>query len=200
MDLEARSPVFTHFLETLEGLATIRAFGWQAPFQSTGIKLMDVSQRPYYLLYCIQRWLNLVLNLMVSVMAIVVVTLAVKLTSTTSGASIGIALNNVLGFTQSLSVLVTQWTQVETSLASVARLRTFEATTASENKPEEKIVPTSRWPSEGAVEFKNITASYGSKSSAPALQDISMLIRPCQTVGICGRTGRYVPSLIPFLP
>jgi ATP-binding cassette subfamily C (CFTR/MRP) protein 1 len=152
---------------------------------------MDLSQRPYYLLYCIQRWLNLVLNFIVSGMAIVVVALAVKVNSTTSGAAIGIALNNVLGFTQSLSVLVTNWTQLETSLGSIARLRNFEATVASENKSEEKIVPPPQWPSQGAVEFQNVTASYGS-SSSPVLQDISMSILPGQKVGICGRTGRCV--------
>ncbi|KAH8799341.1 putative multidrug resistance protein [Xylogone sp. PMI_703] len=194
IDLEARSPVYTHFLETLEGLSTIRAFGWQNPSLATSTKLVDISQRPYYLLYCIQRWLNLVLNLIVSVMAIIVVALAVKLNSTTSAASIGIALNNVLGFTQSLSVLVTNWTQLETSLGSVARLRNFEVTVKSENKPEETVVPPPDWPSHGAVEFKNVTASYGDSSSVPTLQNISMSILPGQKIGICGRTGRQVYS------
>lgn len=156
---------------------------------------MDISQRPYYLLYCIQRWLTLVLNLVVSVMAVVVVSLAVKLNSTTSGASIGIALNNVLGFTQSLTVLITSWTQLETSLGSIARLKNFESSVASENKPQETVVPPPEWPTQGAVEFKNVTASYGGPSATPTLQDISMSIRPGQKVGICGRTGRYVYML-----
>lgn len=156
---------------------------------------MDVSQRPYYLLYCIQRWLTLVLNLLVSVMAVVVVSLAVKLNSTASGGSIGLALNNVLGFTQSLTTLVTSWTQLETSLGSVARLKNFESSVDSENRPQEVIVPPPEWPSQGAIEFKNVTASYGGPTATPTLQDISMLIKPGQKVGICGRTGRYVSML-----
>jgi ATP-binding cassette subfamily C (CFTR/MRP) protein 1 len=103
LDLEARSPVYTHFLETIDGLSTIRAFGWQHSSLSTSIRHMDTSQRPYYLLYCVQRWLNLVLDLIVMVIAIIVVTLAVELKSTTSGASIGIALNNILGMDSSLN-------------------------------------------------------------------------------------------------
>lgn len=195
MDLEARSPVYTHFLETLEGLATIRTFGWQKPSLATNTELMDISQRPYYLLYCVQRWLTLVLNLVVSVIAVVVVSLAVKLNSRTSGAAIGVALNNVLGFTQSLTVLVTNWTQLETSLGSVARLKNFQATVSSENKPEETIVPPPDWPSQGAVEYRNVTASYGGPSSTPTLHSVSMSIRPGQKIGICGRTGRYVHVL-----
>ncbi|EED18831.1 multidrug resistance protein, putative [Talaromyces stipitatus ATCC 10500] len=199
LDLEARSPVYTHFLETLEGLATIRTFGWQKPSLSTNTELMDISQRPYYLLYCVQRWLTLVLNLVVSVIALVVVSFAVKLNSSTSGAAIGVALNNVLGFTQSLTVLVTNWTQLETSLGSVARLKNFQATVASENKPEEIIVPPSDWPSHGAVEFKNVTASYGSPSSTPILHSISMSIQPGQKIGICGRTGSGKSTLLSTL-
>ena len=30
LDLESKSPLYSHFTETLSGLTTIRAFGWQA--------------------------------------------------------------------------------------------------------------------------------------------------------------------------
>jgi len=53
LDLEARSPVYTHFLECLEGLSTIRAFGWSLAAQEMEIERLDVSQKPYYLLYCL---------------------------------------------------------------------------------------------------------------------------------------------------
>lgn len=76
LDLEAKSPLFTHFTETLQGLATIRAFGWQQASHEQNLRLLDFSQKPYYLLYCIQRWLNLVLDLMVAVIAIILVSFA----------------------------------------------------------------------------------------------------------------------------
>lgn len=160
MDLEARSPVYTHFLECLEGLSTIRAFGWEQTMQEIQIRRVDTSQQPYYLLYCIQRWLNLVLDLMVAVLAVVVVALAVRVRSSSSGAAIGVALNNILGFNQSLRVLVDSWTQLETSLGAISRLKNFEATVVSENKPEECGVPPESWPDRGAVEFQNVTASH----------------------------------------
>jgi ATP-binding cassette, subfamily C (CFTR/MRP), member 1 len=97
LDLEARSPIYSHFLETLDGLVTLRAFGWQEPYKGTNIKHVDYSQRPYYLLYCIQRWLNLVLDLIVAAMGILVVALALNLSKSSSAGLLGIALNNVLG-------------------------------------------------------------------------------------------------------
>lgn len=194
LDLEARSPVYTHFLECLEGLSTIRAFGWTQTAQEMQIKRLDISQRPYYLMYCLQRWLALVLDLMIAVVGIAVVSLAVRVPGASSGAAIGIALNNVLGFNQSLRVLIESWTQVETSLGAIARLKNFEETVIPEDKPEESgAVPVS-WPDQGAIEFRDVTASYG--SSGPALRNISMTIKPGQKIGICGRTGSGKSSLL----
>jgi ATP-binding cassette, subfamily C (CFTR/MRP), member 1 len=97
LDIESRSPVYTHFLETLSGLSTIRAFGWQEASSEANIKHLDSSQRPYYLLYCVQRWLALVLDLIVAALAFIVVALAVNLRESTSPGLLGVSLNNVLG-------------------------------------------------------------------------------------------------------
>jgi ATP-binding cassette subfamily C (CFTR/MRP) protein 1 len=161
LDLECKSPLYTHFAETLEGLSTIRAFGWQEPFMNANLEHLDASQKPYYLMYCIQRWLNLVLQLIVGVMAVVVVALALSLTSTTSAGRLGISLSAVVNFNSSLSFLMMFWTQLETSLGAVARVKNFEKTTVPEDKDQETFVPGSNWPENGAIEFKNVTASYG---------------------------------------
>ncbi len=47
LDLEEKAPVYTQFLETLSGLATIRAFGWTAQAKELNHQLVDKSQRPY---------------------------------------------------------------------------------------------------------------------------------------------------------
>lgn len=97
LDLEARSPLYSNFLETLAGLETIRAFGWEQIHREANRKLLDMSQRPYYFLYCIQQWLNLVLDLIVAVEAVLVVGLAVGLRgSSTSPGALGVSMNNVL--------------------------------------------------------------------------------------------------------
>jgi len=96
LDLETRSPVYSHFLETLEGIVTIRAFDWQQEAAKENIRRLDNSQKPYYLLYCIQRWLALALDLMSAGMAIIVVALATSLRHTTSPGFLGVSMNNVL--------------------------------------------------------------------------------------------------------
>ena len=98
---------------------------------------------------------------MIAVLAIVVVSLATSLRGSTSGGLLGIALNNILGFNQSLSQLVNYWTQLETSLGAIARLKTFEKETTPEEREGEDVQPSEQWPEYGAVEFKNVSASYG---------------------------------------
>ena len=161
LDLEYKSPLYTHIAETMEGLSTIRTFGWQEAFMNTSFERLDASQKPSYLLYCIQRWLGLVLQLLVAVMAVVVMTLATSLTGTTSGGRLGVSLSGIVTFNSSLSYLLTFWTTLETSLGAIARLKGFQEGTKAEDKPEETFLPAENWPGDGAIEFKNVCASYG---------------------------------------
>jgi len=161
LDLECKSPLYTHFTETLEGLSTIRAFGWQDQFMKENLKRLDTSQKPYYLLYCIQRWLNLVLLVLVGIMAVAVMALATSLTGTTSAGRLGISLTSVVTFNGILSYLLTFWTMLETSIGAIARLKAFEEGTASENKEQETFIPSNEWPEHGAIEFLDVSASYG---------------------------------------
>ncbi|KJK79823.1 hypothetical protein H634G_04062 [Metarhizium anisopliae BRIP 53293] len=66
LDIESRSILLAHFLETLGGLITLRAFNWDQSFIERNNELIDIVQRPFYLFLSVQRWLSLVLDLMVT--------------------------------------------------------------------------------------------------------------------------------------
>ncbi|KAE9377881.1 putative ABC multidrug transporter [Stipitochalara longipes BDJ] len=165
LDLEAKSPLYTHFTETLSGVVTIRAFGWKPAFLEENLRLLDFSQKPYYLLFCIQRWLGVVMDLFVAGIAIVLVAFAVEFTDTTSRGAIGLSMINIIGFNNSFSRLISSWTSLETSLGAAARLRDFLRDTPKEDTFEKLSPPLSDWPSAGAVELKDVTATYHGKSS-----------------------------------
>lgn len=161
LDLEARSPLFTHFVETIEGLDTIRSFHWQAHFIEINLKCLDQSQKPYYLLLCIQRWLILVLDLMVAAIATILVALAFSLRNTTSSDSLGVALTAILSFSQALQDLILSWTQMETSLGAIARTKNLESAVSPEDANDDKVQqPQSGWPGEGSIEFHDVSVSY----------------------------------------
>lgn len=90
LELESRSVVIIDFLETTDGLTTIRAFGGQPKAEMEHLRRLDESQKPFYLLLCLQCWLKIVLDLLVAGIAVGVIALAVVLRDTTSGGQIGL--------------------------------------------------------------------------------------------------------------
>lgn len=160
LDLEAKSPLYTQFNEILEGLATIRAFGWQTSVEDKAKALLDRSQRPFYLLFAAQRWLTLVLDLVVAGVATLLIVLVVALKGKLSAGYVGVALLNVVLFSQSIKMLITFWTQLETHIGSVARIKNFTTDAVSEDLEDEMVIPPSHWPSEGKIEFKSIEAYH----------------------------------------
>ncbi|KAH8681655.1 putative ATP-binding cassette transporter [Xylariales sp. PMI_506] len=194
LDLEAKSPLYSHFLETVHGLTTIRAFAWQNGSAAENHRLLDRSQRPYYLLYCVQRWLNLVLDLIVAAEAVLVVGLALGLRSGTSAGLLGISLTTIVSFNYSMTSLINGWTQLETSLGSVSRVRNFERDVKPESKEGENFQPPPDWPQKGMIEFRGVTASHN--PDAVALREVSFKLEPGKKLGICGRTGSGKSSLV----
>jgi ATP-binding cassette subfamily C (CFTR/MRP) protein 1 len=150
LELETKAIVNSSFLETLEGVATIRAFGWQRAFIDDNIKKLDLSLRPWYLLMCLQRWLNIVMDMIVLVIAMLVISLAVYFKGTITSGQVGIALNVVLEANLYLLRLVESWTRLETSLGAISRLRAFEKDVQPEDKPGEDREPSNDWPARGA--------------------------------------------------
>lgn len=96
----------TQFLETLSGLAHIRAFGWQKENHLKNDMLLDTSQRPFYQLFMIQQWLNLVLQLICAGLAFLVVVLAVELRSTVSPGFTGVALVNIINLALNMADVI----------------------------------------------------------------------------------------------
>ncbi|KAK9440292.1 ABC transporter, transmembrane domain, type 1 [Metarhizium brunneum] len=197
LDLEAKSPLYTQFAETLAGLPTIRAFGWAPAFRADNHRRLDASQRPFYTMFCVQRWLQVVLDLFVSGVAVVLVTLALRAGgSGSSSAAVGLAMVNLIGFNQTLAEAVDQWTRLETSLGAVARLKWFASNTPDEDGParHRKHAPLPpAWPDRGAIALRNLVAA---DESEPVLKGVSLTIRPGQKVGVCGRSGSGKSSLV----
>ncbi|KAF3400199.1 Canalicular multispecific organic anion transporter 1 [Penicillium rolfsii] len=219
LDLEAKSPLYTHFLDTLKGIATLRAFGFIPDDIHKNASLVDSSQRAAYLLLMIQEWLNLVLNVVVMVIATALTTLAVRLHSNSAFA--GASMYSLMTFGESLSGIVIHYTRLETSISAIARLKAFNEAVTPEDRDrpgEEDIVPDPKWPDRGLVELRGVSAQYKSttvsqsKSASEsnsvvsgatkthfALKNITLTIHPGEKVAICGRTGSGKSSFLALL-
>ncbi|OHE98019.1 ABC transporter [Colletotrichum orchidophilum] len=195
LDIEHKAPIYSQLIETLEGLETIRAFRWEDHLEKVNLRRLDDSQRPSYLLACLQRWLTFSVDMVITFIAVVLIVLVTTLREQIGPGFIGVALTNVLAFSATVKAIIMSWVMLEVSLGAVARVRNFSLTTASEDGSQLHLTePEEEWPSRGAVELRKVTASYA--SSGAVLKGIDISIEPGQKVAICGRTGSGKSSLI----
>jgi hypothetical protein len=164
LELSRNGTFHTHLnlqlrMNQVDGITTIRAFGWQNKFSSRNIIELDISQSPFYLLMCLQRWLNLVLDLLVTGVAVSVISVSVVFRGTMTGGQLGVALNMILLVNTTLLSLVTLYTNLEISLGAIARLKETIQETPQESGPEEKDT-IQGWPSAGAVNVQGLEVSY----------------------------------------
>ncbi|KAM7217288.1 multidrug resistance-associated protein 1-like protein 5, partial [Rhypophila decipiens] len=196
LDLELKAPLFSHFISTSTGLVTLRAFSWTGAAEKENVRLLDISQRPHYLLFCLQRWLTLVLDLITAGMAVLLMGLAVRLRDSIDPGYLGVALVSVMNFGQVLSTLIMYWTNLETSLQAVGRIKDYVDEVPREQRTcpegEEAEVPLS-WPGRGQVVISNVSASYG---ELKVLDGLNLRFEPGSKVAICGRTGSGKSSLL----
>ncbi|GKZ51997.1 hypothetical protein AbraIFM66951_009158, partial [Aspergillus brasiliensis] len=161
LDIAAKAPLLSHFIETLEGLSTIRAYGWRCFFEERTQELLGSSQKPFYGLYCVQRWLNLALDLSIASLTILLSGIVVAVRGSLNSGLVALALVNIISLNNNVRLLVIQWSQLETSIAAVARIREYELETPSEVRPEqEEAVLPDGWPRLGRVELRQASASY----------------------------------------
>jgi ATP-binding cassette, subfamily C (CFTR/MRP), member 1 len=139
---------------------TIRAFGWQESSLRRNHTLVDRSQKPFYLMFMIQKWLALVLDLIITALAVLVVGISVKLRNNISVGFTGVSLTQIISFTGYMKLMILFWTQMETSIAAVSRIKNFSEDTEDENAPTESHEPPLEWPSRGEVVLENLSVIY----------------------------------------
>ncbi|GAM42275.1 hypothetical protein TCE0_044f16091 [Talaromyces pinophilus] len=197
LDLEATGPLVSHALEAIQGNTTINALGWDTAFQKRQLELLDRSQRAYYLLPMVQRWLGFVLDTIVAGIATVLVALTLFVKGSATTTFLGAGLTGIVSFALNVNTLIQNWTMLETSIQGIWRIKIFCEATPSE-ETFETTVPLGDWPSSGRVTFQNVYASYVA-GAIDVLEDISFTVEAGQKVGICGRTGSGKSSLLSAL-
>lgn len=197
LDIEAKAPLFSLFFESLQGVMSIRAFGWTDAYIAKHVDVLNTSQRPYYIMFCIQRWLSLVLDLFNAAVAVLLVGITLNLPGGSTG-YLGVALFNIVTFSSTLQSLVTEWTQVETALGAIKRIQAYTTSVPDENLPGETGSVSPAWPEAGSISISSLSASYDA-SDKPVLNNIDLEITHGQKVAICGRTGSGKSSLVSTL-
>ncbi|KIY73114.1 P-loop containing nucleoside triphosphate hydrolase protein [Cylindrobasidium torrendii FP15055 ss-10] len=195
LTMSSKTPIYTAFTSTLNGLVTIRAFQAQKLFKTQSIHHLDRAQTPMYYRYAGIRFLRTSLNCLTAFIAIAIAALAVGLRNNTSGGYLGVALSQLVGLSQSLINLLLAYTRVENGIVSVARILELDTLEAESDENTDTSNFGQQWPSTGHVEFRDVSLRY-SLDGAPVLKNLSFTVRGGEKLGICGRTGSGKSSTI----
>ena len=161
IDLERKTPIYTQLTEIATGLQYIRALGWEQSMLGRGMELLDLSQRPYYQMFTIQRWLGVVMDLLVFCVALVILGVSLNLKFTATEASLALGLVTLLKFSDDLARIISDWTNLETSVGALARIREFIEKTPKQTNPSGDAggIPDN-WPASGHINIQNLVARY----------------------------------------
>ena len=160
LGIEAKAPLYSYFTDSVTGSVTIRAFGWHSSYQKRVYRLIDTFQRPEYLLSCVQMWLQFVLDTMVAALAVVLVAVIVTWRDKFNPGSVGVSLVMVIGFSAALMRAIKSWTQIESSIGAVARVKRFVDDTETEDKLDANEDMDLEWLQNGSLQIENLDASH----------------------------------------
>lgn len=161
-ELQSKASLHTKLMETCAGLVTIRAHQWQTISKREFHEQLDRSQEPIYILYGVQRWLQLTLDLVVTGLSVTVAGVALGIRDKTSVGAIGVAFLNMTTLGETMTRLLTSWTSLEVFLGAIARIETFQRDTSEESNVTSSIDVPPAWPSSGEIKFENVSSSYSS--------------------------------------
>ncbi|CDH53089.1 multidrug resistance-associated protein 1 [Lichtheimia corymbifera JMRC:FSU:9682] len=196
LDSVGKSPIYSHFQETIAGVSTIRAYEQQRRFVFENETRLDDNQRAYFPSISCNRWLAVRLEFMGSIIifgAAIFAVLGVLYGSSYLDAGlVGLSVSYALSVTQALNWVIRSYCEIETNIVSLERVKEYI------DLPTEKYESVrnvdAAWPEKGEIEFHDYGARYRSGLDL-ALRDLSMNVSPKEKIGIVGRTGAGKSSM-----
>ncbi|KAF2975269.1 hypothetical protein EK904_009142 [Melospiza melodia maxima] len=193
LDSVTRSPIYSHFGETVSGLSVIRAYGHQERFLKKNEITMDINQKSVYSWIISNRWLAIRLEFVGSLVVFFSALLAVIAKGTLEGGIVGLSVSSALNVTQTLNWLVRTSSELETNIVAVERVHEY-VTVKNEAPWVTKTRPPRGWPSRGEIQFIDYKVRYRPELDL-VLQGITCNIGSTEKVGVVGRTGAGKSSL-----
>ncbi|XP_029344396.1 multidrug resistance-associated protein 1 isoform X2 [Acyrthosiphon pisum] len=190
----SRSPIYSHFSETIAGATSIRAYGAQSKFTLQSEQIVDLNQSSYYPKIVADRWIALRVETIGSFIIFFTSLFSVLGRDTLSPGIVGLSVSYALQITQLLNLLVKVTSDVETNIVAVERIKEYTETPQEAAWEVPSTQPPREWPTSGEIQFKNLKVRYR-ESLDLVLKGLDFLVEGAQKVGIVGRTGAGKSSL-----
>ncbi len=200
-DSVARSPRYSHFKETLQGLVVIRSYSKESWFIESFFDKLKESQRMFYSHYMLNRWFSSRIPLVggiISMTTAIGITLSAYYGLMTAGTA-GLLTLYSLSFWGYLNWGVRQFADIESRMTSVERLKFFANLPSESDVVKEKVRElANNWPMNGEVKAQNLKVRYA-PHLPQVLKGVNFTIPAGTKVGIIGRTGSGKSTLFQTL-
>ncbi|XP_058451153.1 multidrug resistance-associated protein 1 isoform X1 [Malaya genurostris] len=190
----SRSPIYSHFGESIQGAQTIRAYNEQERFIEESESRVDFNQVCYFPSIIANRWLAVRLEMVGNLIILFAALFAVLGRETMSAGLVGLSVSYALQITQTLNWLVRMTSDVETNIVAVERIKEYGETKQEAAWELSNSTLPRDWPEHGRVEFQDFQVRYREGLDL-VLKGISFTVEGGQKVGIVGRTGAGKSSL-----
>ncbi|KAJ2163175.1 Transporter of the ATP-binding cassette (ABC) [Coemansia sp. RSA 552] len=183
-----KSPIYTQFGETLNGVSTIRAYGQETRFKKTNYAKVDDNLRPFIAMWSCNRWLSIRVDLAGALVSFMAGLLALAATGRMDAGLAGLSLSYALNFTEHILWVVRFYSVNEMNLNSVERVVEYLDVPPEAPVSMPANAPPANWPSNGQISVENLVLRYADNLPA-VIRGMSFEVKPREKVGIVGRTG-----------
>ncbi|XP_018048305.1 PREDICTED: multidrug resistance-associated protein 1 isoform X2 [Atta colombica] len=190
----SRSPIYSHFSESVTGAQIIRAYGVQEQFIHESENRVDFNQVCYFPSIIANRWLAVRLEMVGNLIIFFAALFTVLGRDTMSSGLVGLSVSYALQITQTLNWLVRMTSDVETNIVAVERIKEYSETAQEAPWKNTEFTPSKEWPKHGRVDFKDFKVRYREGLDL-VLNGLTFSVLGGEKIGIVGRTGAGKSSM-----
>uniref|UniRef100_H0ZFW7 ATP binding cassette subfamily C member 3 n=1 Tax=Taeniopygia guttata TaxID=59729 RepID=H0ZFW7_TAEGU len=190
----SRSPIYSHFSETVSGASVIRAYRRVKAFVDISDSKVDENQKSYYPGIVSNRWLGIRVEFVGNCIVLFAALFAVIGRNSLNAGLVGLSVSYALQVTLSLNWMVRMTSDLETNIVAVERIKEYSETETEAPWIIEGKRPPENWPSKGDLEFVNYSVRYR-KGLDLVLKDLNLQVHGGEKIGIVGRTGAGKSSM-----
>ncbi|XP_029559132.1 canalicular multispecific organic anion transporter 2 isoform X1 [Salmo trutta] len=189
-----RSPIYSHFSETITGSSVIRAYGRHDAFVLMSDMKVDENQKSYYPGIVANRWLGVRIEFIGNCIVLFAALFAVIGKDNLNPGLVGLSVSYALLVTMSLNWMVRMTSDLESNIVAVERVKEYSETKIEAPWEVEDKKPSPDWPSQGKVEFLDYSVRYREGLDL-VLKNLTLSVVGGEKIGIVGRTGAGKSSM-----
>lgn len=190
-----KSPIHQHFSESLNGVATIRAYGIESRFMRQNIEAIDKNNAPFFYLWVANRWLSFRIDAVGSLVMFFAGSFVLLSIGKIDAGLAGLSLSYAIAFSESALWIVRFYANIEMNMNSFERLQEYLEVEQEAPYDIPETEPPASWPETGRINVKDLSLRYAPELPR-VIRNVTFDVEPNHKVGIVGRTGAGKSTII----